>query len=125
MMTNDLQTTTFERTQAGLRLNVCAECDRRPVEGGGVTEPRACERGCAVFVLLPRLCDLVERYRPEPPCGYGLAVRSLLRHAVESRVIPPAPGDRSADDAAVPLARHTDATMAVIERVLSGQPVVG
>ncbi|HEX8912291.1 MAG TPA: hypothetical protein VF796_08015 [Humisphaera sp.] len=106
--------------EAGIRRNVCDECDRRPAgsEALAADVPRACEAACAVFLFLPRLVDLVRRYGQEPPCGYESAVRNLVRHAREGRVID---GGGPAGDGGVPLERHCDATIAVIEQLAAGR----
>jgi hypothetical protein len=101
-------------TQIGVREQVCAECDcRTPGDG-------ACgrETGCSVFLLLPRICDLVGRHQAEPPCGFGLAVRNLLRHAADSQAI------LSQDDTA-PLDRHAEATVAVVQQVFADLRAAG
>jgi len=103
-------------TQVGIRESVCLECDRRPLDAA--IEPAAalpCESQCEVFLLLPRLCDMVQRHRPEPPSGFGLAVHNLLRHARESHAIASTSNDIETN---LPLHRHADVTLAVIEHVL-------
>ena len=98
-------------TQVGIRQQVCAECDyRSSVPPNAPTCAR--EGACSVFLLLPRICYLVGRYQTEPPCGYGIAVRNLLRHAEDSLAV-------AHDNVMSPLDRHAEATVAVVQQVLS------
>ena len=102
---------TLSLTQVGVRQEVCAQCDRR---SSAASNASACARegGCSVFLLLPRICDLIGRYRTEPPCGFGMAVRNLLRHAEDSLAV-------AHDDAGSPLDRHAETTVAVVQQVLA------
>jgi len=105
---------TLSLTQIALRHEICQGCEcRTPGEGGG------CESDCSVFRLLPRIIDLVDRFKGEPPCGYGFAVRSLLRHAQDSGAVAAGSADRHAQT----LDRHAETTIAVVEQVLSQSAV--
>ncbi|QOV88963.1 hypothetical protein [Humisphaera borealis] len=102
--------TALSLTQVGVRQQICAECDRRT--SSAETAECARETACSVFLLLPRICDLIARYHTEPPCGFGMAVRTLLRHAEDSQAISDA-------GAASPLDRHAEATVSVAQQVMS------
>lgn len=97
-------------TQIGIRQHVCAECECRSSVPAGLDCAR--EAACSIFLLLPRICDLIDRYQNEPPCGFGLAVRNLLRHAEDCEAI-------AHDGTNTPLDRHAEATVTVVQQVLS------
>ncbi len=101
-------------TQIGVRQQVCSDCDCRTPGDGGCGR----EAACSVFLLLPRICDLVGRYQTEPPCGFGLAVRNLLRHAADIQAI-------SSQVDAAPLDRHAEATVAVAQQVFADLRTAG
>jgi hypothetical protein len=112
-------------TQACIRQFICAECERKPAAAApahagapGTCEPMPCEPQCELFLLLPRLCDLVQRRCPEPSCDFGLAVRSLLRQARESHAIASEEGDVETN---LPLHIHAETTLAVIEHVVNSE----
>lgn len=98
-------------TQIGIRKEICTDCKSRMPCAGGCGN--LCETACSVFLLLPRIFDLVRRYEAEPPCGYGFAVRNLLRHAQTTQAV----AGGSTDE--LPLDRHAETTVLVVQQVLS------
>jgi hypothetical protein len=63
-----------------LRAQICSQCHPVPqsVDPLRVFYPHSCETNCALFVQLPRLARLLERYRAKPPFGYEEFVLKLL-----------------------------------------------
>jgi hypothetical protein len=99
-------------TRVAIREHVCAACFRCPPhrDDRPLSRPRDCEPSCEVFLHLPRLIKLVQRFGGEQPCGYETALRNLPCGTCRSSV-------RCTDTCQTqrPLERYADEIMAVLE----------
>jgi hypothetical protein len=100
--------------QLAVRAEVCTSCSRRPCTDHpvAVAEPLGCEATCDLIAYLPRLIDLVNRYRNELPDGYEAALQNLPCRQCASPHC-----DESACHESRPLDVYALEVMGIVERI--------